>query len=37
MPRQIRFIFPITSDCEWYTMAYSFVRKLITLLLLLKY
>jgi hypothetical protein len=32
MPRQTRFTFPITSDCEWYTMAYSFVRKFLPLL-----
>jgi hypothetical protein len=30
-PRQTRFTFPITSDCEWYTLAYSFVRKFLTL------
>jgi len=30
MPKQNRFTFPITSDCEWYTMAYSFVRKFLT-------
>jgi hypothetical protein len=32
MPIQTRFNFPITSNCEWYTMAYSFVRKFLTLL-----
>ena len=32
MPKQTRFTFPITSNCEWYIMAYSFVRKFLALL-----